>query len=219
MVSNGKEHSVSQGATKAQPVTLSSVIHDRPLDFLYVVFFLIHVPATLLLDMQSIYPKWLIPEDSPFRILNELYVNMTHDPVIGGVTGLFGKEALESTFWVSCFMHLELLIQLPTFLYGAHHLYHNTDLHILYPLLTIYGASTATTTLPCLVLVLKTHSAESVVGSKVALDIATALTDGQRWLLLASYIPFLLIPLGMAVDMAFRTSAFIKKGLKATKAD
>jgi hypothetical protein len=61
----------------------------------------------------------------------------------------------------------------------------------IYPLLLAYGASTATTTLACV--------ATFLYGTPAPL-----LTASQRIFLLSSYVPFLLIPLAMAVDSAFR---------------
>jgi hypothetical protein len=79
-------------------------------------------------------------------------------------------------------------------------------------LLIAYGALTATTTLPCIGVLLSTPS------TSVPLDFSSsvagpAVTEWQRWLLLGSYIPFFLIPLGIAVDMIFRTRFLTRKGV------
>ncbi|KAH6916062.1 hypothetical protein BKA70DRAFT_1092793 [Coprinopsis sp. MPI-PUGE-AT-0042] len=212
MLLNEKDaSSLKREATTAQ-ATRSSLF-SRPADLVYFIFFLTHIPATLLLDLQAVYPEWLVPKDSPLRSLAAYYVSMTNDPVIGGVAGLFGPEFRHSLLWIISFMHVELLVQLPTFFYGAYYLYHNRKQHILYPLLTFYGASTATTTLPCVLLLLTTPS----TGSSVAKILGPTLTDSQRMTLIASYVPYFLIPLWMAVDMAFRSSSLISKGLKEVK--
>lgn len=65
------------------------------------------------------------------------------------------------------------------------------DIKRVYPLLLVYGASTTTTLLPCLSVLFSPSSSSS-------------LTFFQTSLLLSSYIPFLSIPLTMAVDMALR---------------
>jgi len=59
----------------------------------------------------------------------------------------------------------------------------------IYALLLAYAASTATTTLPCVFFILKS---------------AAQVSSAQQAMLLSSYIPFFLIPFGMAVDMAIR---------------
>lgn len=81
----------------------------------------------------------------------------------------------------------------------------------IYVLLLIYGASTATTTLPCLAVVLTTPitSAETIAAS------IASVTAQQRFSLLASYIPFFLLPLLISVDMAFRILHLIREGERA----
>lgn len=69
----------------------------------------------------------------------------------------------------------------------------------------MYGASTTTTTLPCVTTVLAVPAANA--ASTVLKNVAV--TDAQRLLLLCSYVPFLLIPLVMTLDMAWRLSKMI----------
>ncbi|KAF5336128.1 hypothetical protein D9611_006319 [Ephemerocybe angulata] len=166
-------------------------ITARPVDFAYFIFFLIHIPATLLLDLQAVYPTWLVPRDSSLRVLGDLYMKLTADPVVGSVGGYFGDEVQHQFLWLRCFMWTELLLQLPTFIYGSYNLYHNTNLAKLYPLLIAYGAGTAMTTLPCIAVLLTTP--------------ADVLADWQRLMLLGSYIPFFVIPLTISIDMGIRT--------------
>jgi len=101
------------------------------------------------------------------------------------------------------------LFQVPTFVLGIRGLLKNSPK--IYPLLCLYGASTATTTLPCLLHVTKAFYDE-------------ALTTFQYGILVSGYIPFLLIPLCMAVDMASRlykiaslTSSGQVNGMKKAK--
>lgn len=64
-------------------------------------------------------------------------------------------------------------------------------------LLLVYAASTATTLLPCLANLLSdVHE--------------PALTSTQLLMLLSSYLPFLLVPVAMAVDMAVRLGRAIQ---------
>ncbi|TFY76901.1 hypothetical protein EWM64_g7109 [Hericium alpestre] len=44
-----------------------------------------------------------------------------------------------------------------------------------------------------------------------------SVTLEQRLMLLSSYVPFFLLPLGMALDMAFRVRALAKEGLRVQK--
>lgn len=90
-----------------------------------------------------------------------------------------------------------------------------THLHVgsqrIYPLLVIYGASSATTTLACVAVVLQTPE---LTSDTLTQGIAS-LTSEQRLLLLSSYVPFLLIAGIMSVDMALRVSKLADKGIKA----
>jgi hypothetical protein len=70
------------------------------------------------------------------------------------------------------------------------------DSHSIYLLLLVYGASTATTTLPCITTIL----------------FASSITSEQRGMLLACYAPYLLMPLIMTVDMANRVNNLINPG-------
>jgi hypothetical protein len=70
------------------------------------------------------------------------------------------------------------------------------------------------TTLPCLAVLLTTPSVGSIVseGSRTVVRglnnsgvlLKPGLTAAQRMLLLGSYIPFFVIPLFIAIDMAYR---------------
>ncbi|KAI6038629.1 transmembrane protein 6/97 [Pisolithus marmoratus] len=182
-----------------------SPLSSRPLDLLYFLFFLIHIPATLLLDCQALYPESAVP--TSIKALPRIYLDVSADPLIAGV---FGHAPGDFT-WFKMFLYLEAFFQLPIFVLGAVKLWQDSP--SIYPLLVIYGASTATTVLPCLTVLLLTPitSPETIAAG------IHSVTSFQRILLLSSYIPFLLIPLLIAVDMAFRLSKLVKAG-EAVKA-
>ncbi|KAJ3776364.1 hypothetical protein FB446DRAFT_307156 [Lentinula raphanica] len=190
----------------------------RSFDLVYFCFFLVHIPASILLDFQIVYPSTYVPPILP--ALRQWYVDFSADPLIGGIaTGKIHPHG--ELFWLGCFAWLELLFQFPTFLLGLRALWtgksHPTHLPIIsyeaischvrkptnqslntasgsqsiYPLLIAYGASTATTTLPCIFYILKEYSESRI-------------TSTQLLILLASYIPFLVVPLVMAIDVGFR---------------
>lgn len=89
------------------------------------------------------------------------------------------------------------------------------DSRAIYVLILLYGASTATTTLPCVAVIFQTPD---TTASTIAQNIASV-TSAQRLLLLSSYIPFLLIPLIMAVDMAFRVLNLVEAGVRGADAN
>jgi hypothetical protein len=123
------------------------------------------------------------------------------------------------------------LFQLPVFIFGMRglwksvkHRYYSSfqvlrqspaDSRSIYVLLLIYAASTATTTLACLAVILTTPvvSPESVVKG------AAVITPNQLVLLLSSYLPFFLVPLYMTLDMASRVLVLVKSGVECQKAD
>lgn len=77
-----------------------------------------------------------------------------------------------------------------------------------YPWLLFYGASTTTTLIPSLATVLNAPLGE--VGIR-----GVQLSQAQRLNLLGSYIPFLIIPLVMALDMTIRISKIV--GLQTSR--
>ena len=94
------------------------------------------------------------------------------------------------------------LFQLPTFFIAARALYAGppkSQTH--YPLMLAYSASSCTTTFACL----------------VALLTSTGPTQFQMSVLLASYVPFFLVPFWMAVDMTLRLTA--SQQIKTLKAE
>ncbi|KIP07059.1 hypothetical protein PHLGIDRAFT_30164 [Phlebiopsis gigantea 11061_1 CR5-6] len=180
-------------------------ITQRPLDFVYFCFFLMHVPATLLVDLQALYPVSMTPKF--IAALPEFYVKMSQDPLVGGAMGYFGRP--ENYVWFKSFLSLELVFQLPVFVLAMRGLLNGSKK--IYLLMLIYAASTTTTTLPCLAVVLATPltSPETLAAKMISV------TYEQRLLLLSSYVPFFLIPLTMTVDMAFRILRLIQKGIDA----
>jgi hypothetical protein len=76
----------------------------------------------------------------------------------------------------------------------------------IYVLLLVYAASTTTTVLPCLAVLLSmpVTTAATVAAKTASLSVA------QRMLLLSSYVPFFLVPLVMTLDMARRLAGFVR---------
>jgi len=162
-----------------------SSLKARPADLLYFSFFLIHLPATLFVDLQAIYPSSLVP--TLLKDFTRWYVDFSGDPLIGGA--FFGGQ---EWIWFRTFLWLEAIFQVPVFILGARALYYGPPIsQKYYPLLLAYSASSSTTTLPCLATVLSTST----------------LTATQRMILLSSYIPFFLVPFMMAIDMLTRLTS------------
>ncbi|KAI0083842.1 transmembrane protein 6/97 [Irpex rosettiformis] len=180
-------------------------LRERPLDFAYFLFFALHIPATLLIDLQALYPQSLVP--GIIAQLPKFYISMSKDPLISGAFS--GSDAF---IWFRTFLTLEAIFQLPVFVLGMRGLLRGS--RAIYVLLLIYGASTATTTLPCIAVVFTTPitSAETVAAN------IASISAEQRLLLLTSYIPFFLMPLLITVDMASRVLTLVREGERVSKA-
>jgi hypothetical protein len=97
------------------------------------------------------------------------------------------------------FIILEVVFQLPTFFVGIKGLYKGST--SIYPLLALYAASSATTTYACLATVLT----------------MPGISQPHLVKLLASYVPFLLIPLAMAVDFGLRLTEIAQREEKGKR--
>ncbi|TRM60451.1 transmembrane protein 6/97 [Schizophyllum amplum] len=184
------------------------------MEFVYVIYFLVshphHIPPTLLLDLQSIYPKDAVP--AFMSGLLRSYFDYLHDPLVGSAAGFYGEKAAAEMLWLKSFMALEAVFQLPVFFIGSYCLI--KGIRSIYPLLLIYGASTATTTLPCLVYLYTTPNTDEWTQA----NNVPSVTPEERLILLSSYVPYFAIPLIMALDMAARLGRSKKTG-KAAKRD
>ncbi|ORY88012.1 transmembrane protein 6/97 [Leucosporidium creatinivorum] len=161
----------------------------RTRDYIYLIFLLIHIPATLLVDLQALFfAKDLAP--TALRKIFEFAAK--DDPLLSNANNY------PSFAWFQSFIILEAVFQLPVFFIGARAIWR--DQKTLYPLLSLYGISSATTTWACLFTVLTTPN-----------------ISHQLPKLLASYVPFLLIPLAMGVDYAIRLSWLVGEREKERK--
>jgi len=187
----------------------------RPLDLLYFLFFVVHLTATLIVDLQYLYPPSWIP--GFMRNLLSFYINMSKDPLMGGVTGLLGDST--HLMWFKTFIMLEVFFQVPVFILGLRGLYRGS--RSIYPLFLLYGASAATATLACVTTVIQMPSVRYIPGSNIPIleNSVGALTYEQRFMLLSSYVPFFLVPLIMAVDMALRVGKLVQKAVKVEEED
>jgi len=170
-------------------------LSSRPLDFLYFAFFLIHIPCTVLLDAQAIVPQHLIP--NVLRDASEWYIAFSADPLIKGA--FYGGPEFD---WFRAFLYLEVFFQLPVFFLAARALYAGPPKsQTYYPIMLAYSASSCTTTFACLAILMS----------------STDITRFQLSLLLGSYVPFFLVPFGMAIDMTLRLTE--SQGTKTLKAE
>ena len=88
-----------------------------------------------------------------------------------------------------------------------------SDSRLIYVLLVIYGASTSTTTLACLSVLMQTPTTSP---STIAANVVSV-SSTQRMMLYSSYLPFFFLPLGMTVDMGLRIQSLVVSGLRTDK--
>ncbi|ORX39019.1 transmembrane protein 6/97 [Kockovaella imperatae] len=160
----------------------------RSLDRIWFYFFVMHIPISLAVDFQALYPpSWIV--NTPLPAFIKWYMGWSRDPVILGALG--GSPLWH---WMKAFFWLEAVFQLPCWILGAWGMWTN-DKRV-YPLLLAYGASTATTLLPTLQALFTVPSTPPLS----TLELAN---------LLGCYVPYLLIPLGIAMDMSIRLHRII----------
>ncbi|CAE6462108.1 unnamed protein product [Rhizoctonia solani] len=202
-------------------------LKERPLDFLYLVYFAIHIPPTLLMDLQAILPQGSFP--LALQRLPQFYLDMSGDPLIAGAMGLHGVHTQFTWFYtflvieeyVAVITHIltraliqQRLFQLPLFVLGIYMLKKNSAYTSI--LLTVYGSHVTTTMAPVLATLLATPKTITTVTEKVT-DFSS-LNSAQLSMLLSSYIPFLIIPLVMAIDGTKRLVQQVSQVQKFEKA-
>ncbi|CAK5267547.1 unnamed protein product [Mycena citricolor] len=177
---------------------------SRPLDLVYFAFFVTHIFASLFMDFQPLYPSALVP--GPVRQFAEWYIKTSGDPLM---KVMFGSESL---VWFKSFIFLEVTFQFPTFFIAARSLWNDSKNNCV--LMLVYAASTTTTVWPCVTTILATPgpSAAALAAG------VTTLTFEQRTMLLSSYVPFLLVPLVMTVDMALRLQRLSSEAIATREA-
>ncbi|GAA5930470.1 hypothetical protein JCM1841_006550 [Sporobolomyces salmonicolor] len=162
------------------------MLAPRTRDWIYFTFLALHIPITLLVDGQALFfaervsPPWL---RQPFAFAAK------DDPLL--------QNAQAPLFaWFQAYIILEVLFQLPVFVLGVRGLWRGSS--TIYPLLALYGASSATTTYACLATVL----------------LMPGIPSQHLVKLLASYVPFLLVPLALAVDYGVRLTRIVTRDRK-----
>ena len=116
----------------------------RPLDLFFFIFFLVHIPTTLLCDAQAIYPSFLQNETLLSNV--EYYTFLTGDHLM--------KSALpnsQNLIWFKSIIFMELFLQVPYFCFALKGLWFDQlgqDLHRVLAL--AYSSHVMTTVVPLL---------------------------------------------------------------------
>lgn len=178
---------------------------SRPMDLFYFVFFLIHIPSTLLIDCQGVWPKELFPKF--MQDVRFWYVSTSGDPLVGRAMGILGDGS--DLAWFKSFLYLGAHFQLPVFVLGARGLWRNSP--AIYGFLALYGASASTTILACVAMIFDVPTTSAATVAQKVISI----TSEQRVLLLCNYAPYFIIPLCIGIDMTFRLHKLASAGIRA----
>ncbi|ORZ23233.1 transmembrane protein 6/97 [Absidia repens] len=152
---------------------------SRPLDLVYFIYFVTHIPVTFLIDFQVFYPASIVPQ--VLKDALAMFVNDFKDPLMG---------ADPPHYWFLSFVYCELFFQFIFFFVACHGLWKDSTRCRIG--LCIYASHVATTVNASLF--------------EVFLNPAYALTSTERYTLASFYLPYLILPLIMLVDSYFRLS-------------
>lgn len=93
---------------------------SRPLDLTYFIYVATHIPITIFLDCQSLYPLHMIPQ--PMKDFNAYYLREFKDPLVANARHMP---------WFKSFMWCEAIFQLPFFFWALRGLYNGRSGYIL----------------------------------------------------------------------------------------
>ncbi|KAF9214268.1 hypothetical protein BGZ59_004028 [Podila verticillata] len=166
----------------------------RPKDLAMFVYFVAHIPLTLLMDLVPVYPWFIQTFIKPLRDFLVWYVATFKDPIMGN----------PDMMWFKTFLRMEGLIQLPIFIYSAWALYNNKRSAALW--ICVYSAHVITTVLPCI---------ETLAMGKPS-HFPIAISDNQKTLLMCMYSPWLFFPLWMLYECFGRVRSY-EQGISTKK--
>ncbi len=142
----------------------------------FLIYFITHIPITLVLDLQVIFGQYYPPV---LQALCQWYINTYNDNLIR-----------TQPIWLKSFIWCEFFVQMPFFFYATYALLYKKN-SIRIPAI-VYGTHVATTVLPIL---------SEFMFSNFN-------TVAERNMLFAFYLPYLIIPLWLALYMCFNEKPF-----------
>ncbi|KXT07548.1 hypothetical protein AC578_10117 [Pseudocercospora eumusae] len=135
---HGELNKQSSGGTSKEPKRRKKKMPSfrRTLDYIYLAFFLIHIPIVICVDIYPLYPPSLIP--TFMTDLRRWYIHTYNDQFF-----------VKPPAWFTLYIWLELIYHIPLSLYAVQALWSNADpktpIHLL-----IYAIQTAVTTATCI---------------------------------------------------------------------
>ncbi|TEA28540.1 hypothetical protein DBR06_SOUSAS2010178, partial [Sousa chinensis] len=172
----------SLGSCSAKRRMMGPLGARRGLEWLLGLYFLSHIPITLLVDLQAVLPRDLYPVE--LRNLRQWYTEAFKDPLLQN-----------PPVWFKSFLFCELVFQLPFFPVATYAFFKGGCRWIRTPAI-IYSVQTMTTLIPVLsTFLLEDFSKASCFrgqGPK---------TFHERLFLMSVYMPYFLIPLVLLLFM------------------
>lgn len=144
-------------------------------DWVVILFFVSHIPATMCVDGQALLGQYY---PAPLKRMLAWYVDTYADPLMG-----------DPQPWFVSIVLVEVLLQLPFFFVAAYAWIKRCE-WIRTPVL-IYAAHVATTLVPILGTLINPPATSHIQP-----------TPSQRGALVAIYLPYLLVPLAILVRAA-----------------
>ncbi|XP_798044.2 sigma intracellular receptor 2 [Strongylocentrotus purpuratus] len=153
----------------------------RFLELVFFVYFVVHIPVSILFDSQGIFPREWYPD---FLVTPKLQYTTQFKDV------LFGDPPI----WFQSFIYAETFFQLPFFFVAAYAFYKGNCKWIRIPAI-VYSTHVATTVIPIV--------AEIYLSDFAHASFPGPSTFQERTTLVGIYAPFLVVPFIMLVTMLF----------------
>ncbi|XP_061162597.1 sigma intracellular receptor 2-like [Saccostrea echinata] len=155
----------------------------RILDTIFLLYFVSHIPITVLFDSQVIFPAWLYP-----KVLLDVKMKYCED----------FKDVLmaDPPPWFKSFCYCEILVQFPFFFIATYALWKGVQKcqWVRVPFI-VYSTHVATTTVAiCYHILMEIFKHPKYPGPE---------TLRERLFLLAIYFPYLIIPILLLLDSLF----------------
>ncbi|XP_073674299.1 sigma intracellular receptor 2 [Garra rufa] len=156
----------------------------RVLEIIFFLYFLSHIPITLMVDLQPLLPEHLYP--SELKNLLQWYAAEFKDPMM-----------MDPPFWFKSFVFCEAFVQLPFFPIAAYAFLKGGCKWIRTPAI-IYSVHVATTLIPILSHVLFYNFPTAPHPGPQTLK--------ERLTLVSIYAPYLIIPVMILLTMLFSST-------------
>ncbi|XP_033749034.1 sigma intracellular receptor 2-like [Pecten maximus] len=162
----------------------------RLLDFVFLLYFASHIPITIFVDSQALFPPWLYPRQ--LRDLMTWYCSEFKDPMMAA-----------PPTWFKTFVMSELTLQFPFFFVASYAFWKGIQKcqWIRIPLI-VYSSHVATTTVAiCYHVLMHDFTDAKPPGPE---------TFSERWTLFLVYFPYLLVPVMLLLDSLFSSVYRVK---------